>query len=278
MRSIRRWRERVAVRRQPPSAVFSSHPGHPVTVEHNLPAGPRAVGSASASNLHASFLTGGTSRQQLAVTLDRADGTIRDVTAQCRFVANPARVASVIQAVWSAGRRRADRAPCDLSEPDGRGRRARRARLVVASGELSDRRRSPALQGWLQHGGLPRQSQWQGRIPAQFAGRRASLRFSSLDPRPVRPAFEPDRARAELDRPQADRYDRTRRRQCGSAAIRSRPRHCCAGSAREPATTERPRPGSSRSGFSLPSGLRRPAHSTSSLSSPPSLTMARPAT
>jgi len=40
-------------------------------------------------------LNGGSSRQQLAVTLTQADGTLRDVTAQCRFVALPDGVASV---------------------------------------------------------------------------------------------------------------------------------------------------------------------------------------
>ena len=41
------------------------------------------------------FWTGGTSRQQLAVTLTLADGTLRDVTTQCGFVTLPDGVTSV---------------------------------------------------------------------------------------------------------------------------------------------------------------------------------------
>ena len=65
------------------------------------------------------------------------------------------------------------------------------------AGELPHRHRPAALEGRLQHGGLPRQPERQGRLQAQPPGRRSRRSTPSLDPRPVRP---PDRSGSRAER------------------------------------------------------------------------------
>ena len=77
-------------------------------------------------------------------------------------------------------------------------------RRTEAASQLPHRHRPVALEGRLQHGGVPRQSQRQGGLQAEPARRRPVLRLPVADPRPVRPAAQPDRAGIELDRAQAD--------------------------------------------------------------------------
>ncbi len=75
-----------------------------------------------------------------------------------------------------------------------------------------------------------------GGFRLSLRGEDPAFDYQVADPRPVRPAAQPDRAGIELDRPQADRGHSPRRRPAILVAIRSRPRPCSAGSPRAPAT------------------------------------------
>ena len=94
MRSISRWVERVAVKRKR-LPRFSLGILDILLLLSSLSPPTYAGGVGISVEPSCVVLTDGTSRQQLAVTLDEHDGTIRDITAQCCFVANPDGVASV---------------------------------------------------------------------------------------------------------------------------------------------------------------------------------------
>ena len=78
-----------------------------------------------------------------------------------------------------------------LAAPARRGSSPPSLRPAAAGGQLSQRRRAPALQGGLQHGGLPRQLQRQGGLPAQPPRRRPGLRLPVADPRRAGPPHQP---------------------------------------------------------------------------------------
>ena len=103
-------------------------------------------------------LAGVAARQQLAVTLRLGDGSVRDVTSQCRFVIELVDAIGVVVAdgVVMPRNGRTGHPSGDFPGSDRPGRGPGRALGMGAGGEFSDRRLAAALQGWLQHGGVPR--------------------------------------------------------------------------------------------------------------------------
>ena len=185
------------------------------------------------------------------MTVTLSDGSLRDVTRLCQFVVEPGAIASST----SSG--------VVLPKADGQGvlrvtfgdhtgaNRAPGVAVDLDAAPWSAHRRGPALlQGGLQHGGVPRQFEWQGRLPAELAGRRPGIRSCVALARRQRTPREPDRTRAQLGPAQADGVSAARRRKAVRSTIRSRPARSAIGSKPALATKRQARLGSVRCGSS----------------------------
>ena len=176
--------------------------------------------------------------QQLAVTLRLADGSLRDVTAQCRFVVEPAGIAIVQPGgvVLPSGRRSR---PSSGRSSGSRPPRSRSASSMPAVARPASFRTDvvPLLsKAGCNMGACHGNLNGKGGFRLSLRGDDPAFDYQVADPRPVRPAAEPDRAGASLIVLKPTGARRPRRGHAVQLATRSRPRPCSPGSLRVPAT------------------------------------------